>query len=320
MRICDARGASAPCCQLVAAVAAALALYSPHVRAQAAGASASTSEQASPPAAPAQTPLAAPVGTAPAPPSTSFDRILFSGNGSSLTGTNGGGGGSLGWLHNFSADTLIGLGAEHQVLSVSHWTFGSLTASTTLGSGNQRHTIYVTLHEGAGDDGGKPFKYRIETLGLTGTYFHRLSATLEDQQVNVETTHGNMPKVGLGYLWNPHVQTSLAYQYSFGGNLGTHLTSGRLDLYGPVNFLGGFAVGQASPSVLNHPTTLPPHDLKEGYVGLSRSFGLRSELALVADYQHLSGGPAVVLGVASFVPPSTRWTGTLTYTLRLNGR
>jgi hypothetical protein len=87
-----------------------------------------------------------------------------------------------------------------------------------------------------------------------------------------------------------------------------------------VNFLGGFAVGQASPSVLNHPTTLPPHDLKEGYVGLSKSFGLRSEVALIADYQHLSGGPARVLGVDSIVPPSTRWTGTLTYTLRLNGR
>lgn len=286
-----ARQARAACCQLVAAVAAALALYSPLVRAQA------------------------------APASTSFDRIIVSGNGSSLTGTNGGGGGSLSWLHNFSADTLIGVGAEHQVLSVSHWTFGSLTAATTLGSGNQRYTLYGTAHEGAGDDGGKPFKYRIETLGLTGTYFHRLSATVEDQQVNVETTHGNMPKVGLAYLWNPHVQTSLAYQYSFGGNLGTHLTSGRLDLFGPVNFLGGFAVGQASPSVLNHPTTLPPHDLKEGYIGLSRSFaGSRSELALIADYQHLSGGPAMVLGVTSFVPPSTRWTGTLTYTLRLNGR
>ena len=37
----------------------------------------------------------------------------------------GGGGGSLRWLHNFSPDTLIGLGAEHQVLSVSRWTFGS---------------------------------------------------------------------------------------------------------------------------------------------------------------------------------------------------
>ncbi|HXR94195.1 MAG TPA: hypothetical protein VN750_28330 [Steroidobacteraceae bacterium] len=289
----------------VAIMAAALALGSSDAIAQTAGA-------ASPPA---SAPAAA------APVATSFDRIIVSGNGSSLTGTNGGGGGSLSWLHNFSPDSLIGVGAEHQVLSVSHWTFGSLTASRTLGSGNQRYTIYGTAHEGAGDDGGKPFKYRIETLGLTGTYFHRLSATLEDQQVNVETTHGNMPKVGLAYLWNPHVQTSLAYQYSFGGNLGTHLTSGRLDLYGPVNFLGGFAVGQASPSVLNHPTTLPPHDLKEGYVGLSKSFaGSRSELALIADYQHLSGGLASVLGVPSLVPPSTRWTGTLTYTVRLNGR
>jgi hypothetical protein len=306
MMACDARPPRTLWCQVATAVAAAMAVYSPHAVAQTAGASPSAA--ASPPA-------------APAPASTSFDRIIVSGNGSSLTGTNGGGGGSLGWLHNFSPDTLIGLGAEHQVLSVSHWSFGSLTASTTLGSGDRRYTIYGTAHEGAGDDGGKPFKYRIETLGLTGTYFHRLSATVEDQQVDVETTHGNMPKVGLAYLWNPHVQTSLAYQYSFGGNLGTHLASGRLDLYGRVNFLGGFAVGQASPSVISHPTTLPPHNLKEGYIGLSKSFaGMRSELSLIADYQHLSGGPANVLGVPSLVPPSTRWTGTLTYTLRLNGK
>jgi hypothetical protein len=297
-----------------ATVAAVMALSPPSVLAQ----SAAPGTSPSPPTQPSSSPVPP---TAPARASSSFDRIIVSGNGASLTGTNGGGGGSLGWLHNFSPDTLIGIAAEHQVLSVSHWTFGSLSASRTLGSGDRRYTIYGALHEGAGDDADKPFKYRIEALGFTGTYFHRLSATLEDQQVNVETTHGNMPKVGLAYLWNPHVQTTVAYQYSFGGNLGTELTSGRLDVYGPVNFLGGFAVGQASPSVLGHPTTLPPHELREGYLGLSRTFArARSELSLIADYQHLSGGPATVEGKPAFVPPSTRWTGTLTYTLHLNGR
>jgi len=296
--------------RVVAAVALATTLFSPAVLSQ-------TGQPAAPPSQASPVPAAA----SPAAASSSFDRLIVSGNGSSLTGTNGGGGGSLAWLHNFSPDTLVGVGAEHQVLSVSHWTFGSLNAAATLGSGDQRYTIYGAAHEGAGDDNDKPFKYRIEALGFTGTYFHRFSATLEDQQVNVETTHGNMPKVALAYLWNPHFQTTLAYQYSFGGNLGTHLTSGRVDVYGWMNVLGGFALGQASPSVLGHPTTLPPHDLREGYLGVSKTFPrLRSELALIADYQHLSGGPATVEGVPSFVPPSTRWTGTLTYTLHLNGR
>src|SRR5215475_5857194 len=90
--------------------------------------------------APTANAAAAPVAPAPVA-SSSFDRITFSANGSSLTGTSGGGGGSLGWLHNFDADTLIGVAAEHQVLSVSHWTFGSLAGSLTRGPGNQRYTL-----------------------------------------------------------------------------------------------------------------------------------------------------------------------------------
>jgi hypothetical protein len=243
------------------------------------------------------------------------------GNGSTLTGTTGGGGGSLGWLHNLDSDTLVGLAVEHQVLSVSHWTFGSLTGSLTRGPGNQRYTFYGEAHEGAGDDGGNPFKYRVEALGVTGTYFHRLSATLEGRRIDVENTHGNLPKVGLSYLWNSHVQTTLGYQYSFGGNLGTRLTSGRIDLYGRVNVLGGFAVGQAAPSVLGIALTLPPHDLTEGYVGLTKSIPQwRSDFAVIVDYQRLSGGNFTQGTTLGTVPDTTRWTGTLNYTLHLNGK
>jgi len=67
----------------------------------------------------------------PVPPSTSDDRIALSANGSTLPGTNGGGGGSVGWLHNFDADTLAGVAVEHQVISVAHWTFGSVNGSLT---------------------------------------------------------------------------------------------------------------------------------------------------------------------------------------------
>ena len=202
----------------------------------------------------ALTPLGVSAQTSGAP----FDRVAFSADGSTLTGTNGGGGGSIAWLHNFDADKLVVVAAEHQVLSVSHWSFGSLTGSLSVGSGDRRYTFYGEAHEGAGDDGGKAFKYRVEALGVSGTYFHRLSATLEDKQLNVETTHGNLPKFELSYLWSARVQTTLSYQHSFGGNLGTQLTSGRIDLYGPVNFLGGFAVGRASPTVLGFLVTLPP--------------------------------------------------------------
>jgi hypothetical protein len=257
----------------------------------------------------------------------SDDRIAFSANGSSLTGTNGGAGASAGWLHNFDPDTLLGVAAEYQALSVSHWTFASLTGAITRGSGDQRYTVYGEAHEGAGDDGPNPFKYRIEALGLTGTYFHRLSATLEDKQVNVETTNGNLPKLQFAYLWNPHLLTTVSYAYSFGGNLGTRLTSARIDVYGPhVNFLAGSAIGQASPSLLGNVVggnlTLAPHQLREGYVGVVKPFaGLRSELTFIVDYQRLSGGQGAVVTANNTVliprSVSERWTGTLNYVFHI---
>jgi hypothetical protein len=267
--------------------------------------------------------LLTPLCTLQAAPSGVDDRITLGLNGSSLTNTNGGGGGSVGWLHNFDADTLLGVAAEHQGLSVSQWTFGSLVGAITRGPGDQRYTFYGEVHEGAGDDGPHAFKYRIEALGVTGTYFHRLSVTLEDKQFNVESTQGNLPKFQVAYLWNPKIQTTVGYQHSFGGNLGTRLTTARIDVYAhQISFLAGGAIGQASPSVLGVNLTLAPHDLKEGYVGVVKSLpGLRSELTLTADYQRLSGGAGVINvgGTEEFLPSSVsnRWTGTLSYVFHI---
>jgi hypothetical protein len=235
--------------------------------------------------------------TALAAVSTSDDRITVSGDGASLTGTGGGGGASVGWLHNFDADTLAGVGVEHQVLANAHWTFGSLNGSWSTGAGNQRYSFYGEAHEGAGDDGPKPFKYAIEAVGVYGTFFHRLSLQFEDKQVDVEKTHGNLPKVGVAYLVNPHLQASASYSYSTGGNLGTRLTALRLDCYLPeFNLLAGYSFGQAAPAViLNFQADAAAlffagPQLHEGYVGVSKPFPhQRSELTLVADYQDLSG-------------------------------
>lgn len=261
-------------------------------------------------AAPIQTPA-----TLPGSPSTADDRIALSAQGSTLTGTNGGGGGSATWLHNFDADTIAGIAVEHQVLSVSHWTFGSLTGAKTFGAGDERYTVAGEVHEGGGRDGRNNFKYSIAALGLTGTYFHRLSAQVEDKQVNVETTHGNLPKAGLSYLWNPHLQTQVSYSYSFGGNLGTRLTAARIDAYGgKLNYFAGGAWGTASPILLGVQTVLPPRPLREGYAGVSWPLPrLRSEVTFIADYLWLKGGTILDSSGETIVPNSTRWTGTLNY-------
>lgn len=264
-----------------------------------------------------------PARTVQAAPSTVDDRIALSANGSSLTNSNGGGGASAGWLHNFDADTLLGVAAEYQALSVSHWAFASLNGAITRGPGDQRHTFYGEAHEGAGRDGPHAFKYRVEALGVTGTYFHRLSATVEDKQVNVESTHGNLPKLQLAYLWNPRIQTTVGYQHSFGGNLGTRLTTARVDVYASkMSFLAGAAIGQASPALIGQAFTLGPHNLREGYVGVVKPFPkLRGDLTFIVDYQRLSGGGGELLTVRSRTvidaTVSQRWIGTLNYVFHI---
>jgi hypothetical protein len=236
--------------------------------------------------------------------STADDRIAVSADGSTLTGTNGGAGASLGWLHNFDAASLAGVAVEHQVLYTAHWTFGSINGSLTRGPDDQRYSVYGEAHEGTGVDGPRAFRYAIESAGVIGTYFHRLSAQLEDREINVDNIHGNLPKAGLSYLWGPHVLTSASYSYSVSGNLGTRLTAVRVDEYNAtVNLLAGAAFGQASPIVLgigpvpNQLVELAPgHRLTEGYVGISKPLShLRSEVIFVADYQDVSGTKRVTL-------------------------
>jgi len=238
--------------------------------------------------------LLAPVCALQAAPSGVDDRIAIGFQGESLTNTSGGGGGSLTWLHNFSADALAGVAVEHQVLANSHWTFGSLNGAYSMGQGDQRYSVYGEAHEGAGNAGDRAFNYHIEAVGLVGTYFHRLSVQLEDRQFFVDTVSGNLPKLGVSYLWDPHFQTSVSYAYSVGSNLGTRLLAGKFDIFEPgVNWLMGFSVGQATAAVLNPgasvgQTSIPGLRVKEGYVGATVPLpSWRSEISLILDYQKL---------------------------------
>src|SRR5258708_13298269 len=97
---------------------------------------------------------AAGADSTPAP--VSDDRIVLSVNGSTLPGTNGGGGGSVGWLHNFDPATLAGVAVEHQVLSVAHWTFGSVNGSLTPYLSDARYSFHCHAHRGSSDDSPRP--------------------------------------------------------------------------------------------------------------------------------------------------------------------
>lgn len=225
------------------------------------------------------------------------DRVILTANGSTLTDTDGGGGGSLGWLHYFTPDALFGVGAEHQVIAESHWTFGSLRAAWGNGQPTSRFGVFGEVHHGRGDDDGRNFDYSIAVLGLSQAFGSKFSMQLEGREIDIDTSHGNLPKLAFSYLWTPRLLTTLSYAHSVGGNLGTELTAGRLDHYGnKVNFVLGGAVGHADPAVLNLEPglALPARNLKQGFAGIGKTF-TRGELLLLGDYLRLADSEKVTV-------------------------
>jgi hypothetical protein len=201
-------------------------------------------------------------------------------------------------------DDRIMVGVEHQTISSAQWTVGSLGASLAAGSGKIRYNWYTDVRQGGGDDGTRPFHYAIETAGMLATYQQSLTIQVEDRQIDVETTHGNLPKLGASYLWNGAVLTSVAYAYSIDGNLGTRLLTAQVrDIARSWQPLAGLAYGQAAPAILDlQPGVIPPsRTLKEGYLGFSLPHSWEGgEWSVLADY----------LGLGNI----RRGTLTLTYT------
>jgi hypothetical protein len=233
------------------------------------------------------------------------DRLIFGANGSRLTGGSGGGGAAVTWLHGLNAGTLIGVGAEHQTIANSHWTLGSLTGGVTLGTeSGPRTNLFGELREGAGDIAGRHFTYSLVVLGASRTLSRGLSLQLEDRQIDIDTSHGNLPRIGFTYAWNPKLQSALGYAHSVGGNLGTELLSARIDFFGArTSFLAGAAVGKAAPAVLNLQTGIegPAPTLKQVFVGFARPYS-RTNLQLVADYLKLANSERITLSLTCTLP------------------
>jgi hypothetical protein len=258
-------------------------------------------------------PLAALAQATPQPehPTVSADdRLLLSADHMSLTNTDGGGGGSVNWLRNVGAASVIGLGGEYQSLAGSHWAFGNLTGSWGIPS--EQLNVYGETHLGGGNTGEHHFSYVIVAAGVIKTFARKFSVQLEDRQLNIDVSHGNLPKLGVTLLASPQWLTALAWQKSVSGNLGTDLGSLRVDHYGhSFNVLFGGAGGHASPAVLDVHTglVLPGQTLREGFLGVSKRF-TRTELQLLGDYQNLSGSERITVTLTCTVhlqaPPGAR--------------
>jgi hypothetical protein len=238
-----------------------------------------------------------------------FDRLSFTADADTLSGTNGGGGVAFSWLHNFDAGTLLGVGAEHQAIANAQWTLGSFDGSVTRSSGDLRYTFYADAREGSGYVGGSPFGYSVVDAGVIGSWRQNWSVQLEDRQIDVETIHGNLPKIGLLYLWDQRWLACISYADSVGGNLGTHLAAARLQESGArINPLIGIAYGQAAPPVVDLQTglvLLPGLTLREGYGGVSFSVpSWHGDVSVIGDYIDLAGNRRAMLTINYM-----RWLG-----------
>lgn len=238
----------------------------------------------------------------PAPAAPSIDSLIFSANGSTLTGATGGGGGSLTWLHDFSSGVL-GVAGEYQRLANAHWAFGSLSGSVNTGDAAATWTFSGEVHLGSGDisqyQGVHHFTYQVEGAGVAGTFGSKVTVQLQAHQYDVDTSHGTLPKVALGVLWTRQLQTTVSYARSVGGNLGTEIATLQINHFGTaVNWLVGGATGHVAPPVVNLYTGLTGRapQLREGYLGLSRSFG-RTDWSILGDYLRVAGQTRITLTV-----------------------
>jgi len=228
-----------------------------------------------------------------APPATATaeDRLVFSADGSTLSGDGGGSGGSATWLHYFSPDTVLGGGAEYQRIANAHWTTGTVTGSVGLGQSQAKPRLYAEIHEGAGDIDTRGFHYLLAVAGVFGTLTPRLSLQLEERRIDIDTSHGNLPKLALLFKFTPHLLATASYAYSVGGNLGTRLTALRLDYTGSeFGGMAGVVWGPAAPAVFDlfGQSLSPGTSLTEGFAGFGKLVG-RTTWLVVGDYQNVAG-------------------------------
>jgi hypothetical protein len=195
------------------------------------------------------------------------------------------------WLHDFNPNAQLGLGLEYQEMADAEWTLGALSATVARSShSGARSALYGELAWGEGRIDDRTYPHVITAIGLIHARPGGFSLQLEDRQIDVDQTHGNLPKIALSYLWNPRLLTSVSYANSVSGNLGTELYATRIDFYGKqVNLLVGGAYGDAAPAVVNLQTgsVQPAQRLREAFLGLSKPLGW-GEITVVGDYMELA--------------------------------
>lgn len=259
----------------------------------------SSAGQPSTPSQPSGTAAPPSVPIEPAAPEPEFqpdNRLILSADAESLTGTDGGAGGSITYLGQPSVNSLLGIGAEYQRLATSNWEFASFTGAygNKLGA-SSRWNVHGEAHEGTGRNtnglGTSSFDYSIVAAGGGLTAPFGLSLDLEERQIDVFTSHGSLPKITLAQPFGKHLLTTLAYAQSVGGNLDTSYGLARVDVFGPgYSVIAGGTVGHVTPAVINIQGLLlvQARHLSEVFLGVTKTIR-HVDLTLLGDDQDLEG-------------------------------
>ena len=133
--------------------------------------------------------------------------------------------------------------------------------------------------------------------GLFGTLTPRVTLQLEERRIDIDASHGNLPKAGLAIRATPRFLVSASYAHSAGGNLGARLASVRLDFSrNSLSTTAGFVWGPAAPAVLDllGQSVAPGASLTEGYIGIGKTVG-RTAWLVIGDYQNVAGARRATL-------------------------
>jgi hypothetical protein len=219
-------------------------------------------------------------------PAAADQRVIISGEWASLTGGIHGGGGAATWVGSPWPGVIASAGGDYHTLGDANWSYGSLAAAVT-GTGAGPHTTFLAdVHEGSGTEPLRSFNYSIVAAGLSRPVLDRLTLQVEDRQIDVDTSHLNLPKLTATWLVNHRWLGALAYAHAVGGNLHSDYVLARVDYQGPqAGFFAGAAAGRTAPIVLNLPVGVAAINstLREAFAGASRSVG-HVDLLLVGDY------------------------------------
>lgn len=235
------------------------------------------------------------------------DRLILGANATRVAGTDGGGG-EIDWLHGVDDLGTMSLGVDYQSLAGAKWAYASLSGAATRLGGAGSLTASAELHEGAGRIGAHNFDYNIVAAALGARLSPALLVQLEDRQIEVDTAHGNLPKLTLSLQGGRRWLADVSIAQSTGGNLRTRMGVAHADWhYGDFVAHAGVGVGRVAPEVVALQTKVgvPGQTIQEQFLGITCGFQ-RGELLLVLDRLRLGG--------------TLRMTLTLNYTIRLGSR